>query len=783
MTQIISTVLVKYRNYFALASLLLTVLLTLGAKNLYLNTNYNIFFDADDSRKLAHEAQQAEFTKTDNLVLLIKPLGQESIFTQNNLLALKWITEEAWQAPFSIRVDSLTNFQHSFADREDLVVKDLVDELNQIAEPRLAQIRKTALGEARLINRFISADGRASLINVSVELPEYPAESLKHAERVGALLSRDNAIREVNDFGQKLKRAVTQRYPNFEVHLLGETVINQSLADASDKDAATLIPLMFFVIVLILGLLLRSVVSIFASLSVIVFSILASVGLNGWLGGAMNMVNMVAPIIILTIAVCDSVHVLSNYVDGLARELDPIAAMEQSLRINLQPVLITSITTAVGFITLNFSPSPPFQGLGNLCAFGVMYAMLLTLFLLPAISVKFLKRASKSTRAEQVTQWLAQLIIDKKELALVIATCVTVVALVFVPKNNIDDDPSLYFKPSNAYRSAVDFSQTALPGINDINFSLNCGSPNCIYQPSFLRNADEFEQWLLNQPKVEAVIGYVHVIKKINANFNNDELEAYVIPSSAEQIAQYNLLYELSLPYGLDLNTLVNFDKSSIRISAFTRQTSTAEFLAIESNASEWLNSNASVDKPQGNSIRIMFAALGENNIRGMLWGALAALIGVTLTILISLRSMRYSVISMIANSFPALIAIGIWGMFVAHINMAVAVVFSITLGIIVDDSVHFISKYRFAREQKNLTPNDAVHYAFQNVGNALFVTTLVLAIGFGLLCFSDFNLNSYLGALTAITVITALVFDYLVLPPLLMIFDKEPAGKSTGIK
>ena len=107
---------------------------------------------------------------------------------------------------------------------------------------------------------------------------------------------------------------------------------------------------------------------------------------------------------------------------------------------------------------------------------------------------------------------------------------------------------------------------------------------------------------------------------------------------------------------------------------------------------------------------------------------------------------------------------------------MAVAAVFSITLGIIVDDSVHFISKYRYARTQKNCTPADAIDYTMRNVGGALFVTTVVLAIGFGLLCFSDFNLNAYLGGLTALTVVVALVFDYLVLPPLLIKFDKQNA-------
>ncbi|GGZ96003.1 RND transporter [Arenicella chitinivorans] len=766
--------LVKHRNYLALASVLLTLALALGAKNLYLNTNYNVFFDADDAQMVAHEQQQSEFTKTDNLVLLLTPKDAPTIFTEAGLHAVFDITERAWSTPFAIRVDSLTNFQHSYAENDDLVVADLLLEPEPLSQSDLERLQNIATNEPRLRNRIIAADGKSTLINVSVELPAYPHASASHSERVNMLLARDTAIRDVVAYGEALQQALSADYPELSVHLLGETVINQRLADASDRDAASLIPVMFLVIVIILGILLRSAVSIVAALGVILFAIVASIGLNGWLGAAMNMVNMVAPIIILTIAVCDSVHVLANYLDQLSQGDEPEQAMHHSLRINLQPVFITSLTTAVGFLTLNFSPSPPFRDLGSLCAFGVMYAMLMTITLLPAIAVKFIRSAKPVTRKDRTLTRASNWIIQHQTLALGIATVTTVVCLAFIPQNEIDDDPARYFKTHNPYRMAVDFSQTSLPGINDINFTLDCGTPDCIYQPEFLHGADKFASWLRTQDNVETVISYVEVIKKINANFHDDQSDQFKLPEDSAQIAQYNLLYELSLPYGLDLNTLTNMDKSAIKVAAFVRQTSTGNFLELESAAADWLTQDLQLSAPRGSSIRMMFSSLGEENIRGMIWGALFALLGVTLTILASLRSLRYGLISLVANSFPALIAIGIWGMTIAHVNMAVAAVFSITLGIIVDDSVHFISKYRYARLHKNYTPEDAIDYTMRNVGGALFVTTLVLTIGFGLLCFSDFNLNAYLGGLTALTVVVALVFDYLVLPPLLIKFDKQ---------
>ena len=133
----------------------------------------------------------------------------------------------------------------------------------------------------------------------------------------------------------------------------------------------------------------------------------------------------------------------------------------------------------------------------------------------------------------------------------------------------------------------------------------------------------------------------------------------------------------------------------------------------------------------------------------------------------------------MIPNAIPAFMAFGLWGLLIGQVNMAVAAVFSISLGILVDDTVHFISKYRRARQIKGLSPEAAIHYAFENVGSALIVTTVVLAFGFGVLATSDFNLNAMSGSLTAITIIIALIFDFLILPPILMLFDREPTTPS----
>jgi len=356
----------------------------------------------------------------------------------------------------------------------------------------------------------------------------------------------------------------------------------------------------------------------------------------------------------------------------------------------------------------------------------------------------------------------------------VVTSLVTIALVALIPLNEIDDDPSSYFKPGVPFRDATDFMVENLPSIQDFNFSVDCGEPGCVNRPEFLLKLAEFGDWAEQQPGVEYVSTYVDVMRRLNRSMNNDDQAYYVIPDDGELTAQYNLMYEMSLSYGLDLNNQLNIDKSATRISIFTTQISTGDFINMEERSRQWFRDNyPELDSP-GSSVFMMFAHIGEKNIRSMAIGGVVAIIGVTLTIFIALRSFRYAVISMVPNAFPALMAIGVWGLLVSQVNMAVAAVFSIALGILVDDTVHFISKYRRAREVKGLSPELSIEYAFNNVGSALVITTLVLVCGFSMLNLSDFNLNAITGKLTALTIGIALVFDFLILPPILMMIDKD---------
>ena len=163
-----------------------------------------------------------------------------------------------------------------------------------------------------------------------------------------------------------------------------------------------------------------------------------------------------------------------------------------------------------------------------------------------------------------------------------------------------------------------------------------------------------------------------------------------------------------------------------------------------------------------------------------MLIGISFALILISALLGVALRSVRYGLISLLPNLAPAAMGFGIWYFIDGQVGLALSVVAGMTLGIVVDDTVHFLSKYRHARIDKGKNAEEAVHYAFASVGRALWITTLVLVAGFLVLAQSSFKINADMGLLTAITILIALVVDFLFLPPLLMKLDQTAVIETT---
>lgn len=762
MEETLARFLIERRKLLFVLSLLFVGLMAWGAKFLYFESDYKIFFNEDYPPRVAHEEIQDEYTRSDNVLLIIAPDNGE-VFSRPTLEMIRWLTDRAWEIPRAIRVDSLTNFQHTRAQEDDLLVADLVSDPQQMSDAELQLARKIAVSEPLLVNNLISPKAHVAAINVRLNMPEdmneFQAESLK-----------------IHEYVDDLRRQASEKYPAVDIHLQGQIIINRAFNDAAEHDASTLMPMMFLLVILLLLIFLRSFSGTGATLLIIVTSIVVTVGFTGWMGLALNQVNLMAPTIILTLAICDSVHLLVSYLNELKQGKDKVMAMTRAVKINLQPVFLTSLTTAIGFASLNFSNSPPFRELGTMCAVGVMGAMVLTLTLLPATMLALPTRnkgQGAGGAAPLRMAGIADFIIDNRKPVFWAVLVVVAVILSFAPRNELNDDTVAYFDERIEFRRAADFMQDNLTGFSSIATSLKAGEENGIYDPEFLRKVEDFAQWYRRQPGVVHVDSFTEIIKRLNRNMHGDDPAWHRIPDDRELIAQYVLLYELSLPFGLDMNTQVNFDKSATLINVRMKDMKSREMIDLEKRARQWLQENMPESVSVGSSVAMMFAHNGQSNIYSMMKGSVLALVLISLTLIIALRSVRFGLLSMLPNAFPAAMAFGFWGAFVAEVNLAVSAVFSITLGIVVDDTVHFMSKYLRARREGSST-EAAVRYAFTTVGAALVVTTVALSAGFALMAHSPFNVNASMGLMVAMTIVIALIFDLLFLPCVLMMIDKD---------
>lgn len=753
-----------------------------GMRHLGFTTDYRVFFSADNPQMMDFDALQNTYDKSDNILFIITPQDGE-VFTQQTLASVEWLTEQAWQIPYSIRVDSITNFQHTRARGDDLEVAPLVENANQQSGLDLEQVRTIALDEPSLYQRLINDETTVTGINITVQLPGNSPDEVPEAAQ----------------FARNLAEQLRQQNSNLTVGLSGMVMFNNAFGENAKGDMGKLVPLMFLVIILGLGLLLRSVSATVGSTLVIFLSILAGMGVFGWSGYKISPPSASAPNIILTMAVADSVHFLLTFLFVLrggtghanAQAITKVEAIVESLRINVQPIFITSVTTVLGFLALNFSEVPPLVHLGNVVAVGVTAAFILSLTFLPALMAVLPIKVSANVKntptqadglatkgqvhfgfvpnfLERFGDW----VIVKRRGLLWGGALLTLVLLSQIPRNEFNDDYVKYFDPRTEFRQDTDYAIEHLLGPNRIEYSLDSGREAGVSAPTFLEDVQRFVDYLQSQDEVVHVSSVLDTLKRLNKNLHGDNSDWYRLPDTQALAAQYLLLYEMSLPYGLDLNHQINVSKSATRVVVTFDAMTTAQMLALETRFDRWLLDNTPDLQAKAASSNLMFSHIGQRNTRSMLTGAALALVGISLLLMLTFRSVKLGLISLIPNLIPVAMAFGLWGLMVGQVGLSLAPVVAMTLGIVVDDTVHFLSKYLRARREKGFDAPQAVHYALNTVGPAMIVTTLVLVAGFLILTLSNFKLNTDMGLLTAVTFAIALLVDFLLLPPLLILVD-----------
>lgn len=746
-----------HRYLSILVVVALTLVVASGARFLGFSTNYRAFFGKDNPQLVAFESLQNIYSKDDNVMLVVEPKAG-GVFTPETLAVVQELTLKSWEIPYSTRVDSITNFQHTRGTDDELIVSDLVEDPSALTPQDLASIRQMTLEEPLLIHRLINPAADVTAVNVTVELP---GEKLTEVPEVAAHV-------------RQLRDRYLEQHPNLKIHLTGLVMLNNAFAESGQADMMNLTPVMFLVILGLLVVLTRSIAGTVSTLAVIVLSTLSAMGFAGFIGVQLTPTSITATTVIMTLAVADCVHIVISILQNLGRGERKFDAIRNALQANVLPVSITSVTTAIGFLSLNFSDSPPYHDYGNITAFGVMMACLLSLTLLPAamMILPVRARAPKENNSPifvRLGQWVTA---HRRALAVVMP--ISVVVLIFgIQRIQLNDQFVNYFDPVTEFRRDTDAVMEKLTGIYNISFPLKTELDGGVSNPEYLKVLDAFAEYLRSEEDVVHVNALTDTYKRLNRNMNGDDDAFYKLPDDVELAAQYLLLYEMSLPFGLDLTSTVDIDKTSSKLVATLKNTTTVRLRDLEDRANAWITQNAAgVFEGEATSPSVMFSHISKRNIDSMISGTVISMGLITIIMILAMGSLRYGLLSLIPNLLPVLMAFGFWGYLEGMVDMGVATIAGLTLGIVVDDTVHLMIKYLRARRENHLEPALALHQAFERVGPALMMTSLVLVAGFIVMTFSTFRMNWTMGVMSAVTIAFALIVDLLLLPVLLMFMD-----------
>ncbi len=771
-------VLSRFRAVFIFFPLLFCLLLAGGVYFLQENNDGRIFFDekSPDRRQLVELEQN--FAESNSLLLVLSSADGD-IFTPQSLNAVLELTGLAWHIPYVTRVNSLSNFQHITSDEEGLIIEDMVTAEKIANAGIIAGIKKYALSEKDLIGQILSRDGMTTAIALNIAAPRGDSASIR------AIMAEVEGLRD----------RINEKYPGLDLYVTGDIPLDNAFAEAYAYDLQYLFPFFLLVIFLTCSLFFRSFLLSGLLLAMMIMVVAATMGSSGLLGIDLTAGTSGVPIILITISLADFIHLLSSTRLGMRAGQDVKQAIQGAINRNFFPISLTSFTTIVGFLSLNFSDAPPFRDMGNLVAIGILVSYVITFTFFPAILLRlnlteiFKRNTSRLSVPSGFISAFSEFLIKKSRMVVFVIILITISITAGLAQIEFDDDWVEYFDRDNSFRKDTEFVVDHLTGVDTIEYIATSGKEGGIADAGFLQQLDRFGDWALRQPEIIHVSSIVSIFKKMNSHMNphmNSHMNlgnsSQTIAASSDLNAQYLLMYEMSLPVGLDLNDRIDIAKEATRLTVTARDMTSRQMRALDLRISQKLREMKLIDVSDefeggaGTGIPLMFANLSERNIKSMLGGIAFALLVVSLVITLFFKSLKLGLISFGVNILPIILGFGIWGWLYQYIGVSLTVVAAIAFGIVVDDSIHFITKYSKALGEKGGNKIAALKATYHGVGGALVMTTFILSLGFMILSFSLFQPTWGLGLISAMMIIIALIYDFILLP-ILLTFPERNMG------
>ena len=733
-------------------SVLAALLSLFGAVRLGFDTDTRVYFGPETEERRVLATLEARHGRYGAAVFVIKP-HQGTVYQTPIIKVIKDVVDRLKPIPEVIRHRAITEFPID-TERSGSNPKTLYERF--ISELNFKDLRDFAIRNPRQSAPVVANDGTVAAIVATIDKESRSARTPEE-------IIRD--LRAIRD-------DVRKQSSDFEILLTGDAELDATFIDALRSDLLWLVPAQVLLLIMLLLITLGSITATFSLLVLLAVTTLATVGAAGWLGMTLNGVTSAVPTVLLGLAVATCVHIILAWQDALRRSPDRFAALSYALTVNAKPVTLAIATTIASFLCLNFSNSPPFQEFGNLVAFGLFLTYILSFTLLPALLLLIPQsRALSRQWLETAMAQLGTTVLKFGPLMIGVFLLITALAVYGIDRIKFDDTFAHYFDQRFEFRRATDIYEKKLSGITVIDFSAPAENGGKIEDRNSLKQIKTFAKWLEQQPKVATVTSIYDIVKEIGKNLpgvlDKDDLPANDVIAK-NLIDAYLDSDDKDLPVAL-------FDRTQryARISVTLSQISSAQLIDFANEANAKAKALWGRNAPIASGVPILAAHLSSRNTQAMLVGTLIALTTISAILMFTLGGIKRGFVSLVPNLIPLVLAYGFWGLVFEEVSFAATVVVAMTFGIVVDDTVHIMSRYQYLRETYKIDPQSAVIESFRTVGVAVLITSLAIASGFAVLAFSGFLVNQHLGLLTVITLAAALITDLLFLPPLLVLADR----------
>jgi predicted RND superfamily exporter protein len=750
-----------------------------------IDSSYEAYFDPRDPAYLAYEQYRDDFGSDEVSYILYEAPGIEhgpwNLDVMRRIAELTTALED--EVPFIYEVRSLANAELVAGAPDGIDIRKLREHFPESQEALLA-LRPEYLAKPMLVGGILSADAQYGAIIIEMDRSSTdPLEEIRLDPEGGDAL--ENLYPQVT-FAKIEEILARPDYEGIDFYHSGDVPLNDAYNTIIGRESTMLSTLTLLVITVLLFGFFRTLVSVVAPALVVQLSVIACVGLIGLLGWSLDLSFGSVPTLLTAIGVAHSVHILSEFRARFTELGDRREALVQTIYLVGTPCLLTSLTTATGFASMSFVPIKSIAHMAVYSAFGVMMAFVLSLTLLMSL-LSFGRRTPRRAASERDRMrakggrfvhaaLCAVSDFDLRHRRSILALFAGLFVLsgfgitrLVVDSNWLDD-----FSERVPLKSITQRIDDVMGGVTNVIYLFDSGEPDGIKEPAVLREMERVQQ--LGEAHGQLVrksYSIVDILKDLNQAFHGGDPAFHAIPESRELVAQYLLVYEMSGGEEAEEYVSPDYRRASLELRLKLAMTSeTAELVdSVNTELERIPLENSSVSLT---GIGALWIKLLDYIVSSQIQGFLIALVVISLMMCAAFRSFRIGLVAMLPNLSPVVLTIGVmgWGGIVLDYNKLF--VAAVAIGIAVDDTIHLVSRFRYEFDRTG-NYELALRASMEDVGRALFITSVALVLGFLCLTASVMASSVTFGVLLTITIVVALVADFLLMPALVLTF--EPFG------